>query len=557
MGDPIWRSYHQIVQEKQDGLQASIHNGVIKPFFLYHLLIYTGLPLLALLVPRRKGSNYVRPIIFALILSIAVDVIRYRRTFLGANGYMVGLIMAWWVFWCSTLLIFTDPERDFKRIERKSTISINAHNESEPITNGNGAVVDSDAEIFNWNGTVQSTSGGTVCATEPHQARLASHSPSKQHPNQGELLAWQEYPQPFLHRVNWALGLLLNMRGPEWSWRVPTLEPLPKTLHLQLNPQQPDKYCEKTHPKFTSSKSRLDAALLSFLMSYLCLDLAKNLMMRDPYFWGVIHTPPPSFPFNYLAGYPILISLYRLHLVAFGLVVALTYACSFGPIIFLGLSLAFPNASRALTSVPLDAPWLYSDLFGPFIVPVLDNGLAGCWGQWWHQLFRFGFTSPARWFLSLLPDKLSSNRQFRRIVMTFFAFGISGTLHACGSYTQLADTKPLSGSFLYFFLQAVGIVVQNVFAKVLLPRVSPYEFPRWLRRAGNFAFSYIWLMASGPLIADDFARGGVWLTEPVPVSFIRVLGLMGNKDEGWLCWDGPWFRYWSDGSWWQSGVQVL
>ena len=535
-----------------------IDNGAVKPFFLYHLLIYTGLPLLALLVPERKGSKYVRPVIFALILSIAIEVIRYRRALLAANGYLVGLMLSWWVFWCAALLLFTDPEKDFKRIERKPTISINAQDNPQAVQNGNGAVMSEDMEIFNWNGTSRSTSGGTTCSAELCRPGFSSyHSLPTQPSNQHEQLEWQGYPHPLLHRINWTLGLLLNMRGPEWNWRIPTLEPLPKTLHHQLNLQHSDKSCEKAEAKYRTGKARINAALLSFLKSYLCLDLAKSLMMRDHYFWGVISAPPPPFLFNYVAGYPVLYSLYRLHLVAFGIVAALSYALSFCPMIFLGLSLAFPNASQGLTSVPLDAPWLYSDLFGPFIFPVLDNGLAGCWGQWWHQLFRFGFTCPARWFLSLLPEKLSSNRQFRRIVMTLFAFTISGTIHACGSYTQFADTKPLSGPLLYFFLQAVGILIQNVFARVLLPNISPCEFPRWIRRAGNFAFSYTWLMVSGPLIADDFTKGGVWLTEPVPISFFRGLGLIGNGDEGWWCWHGPWFRYWSDGSWWQRGVQIL
>ncbi|RJE23308.1 hypothetical protein PHISCL_04338 [Aspergillus sclerotialis] len=543
MGDSIPSSYRQIVQGNQEGLRTLIDNGAVKPFLLYHLLIYTGLPVLALLVPERKGSKYVRPVIFALILSIAIEVISYRRTILGANGYIVGLMISWWVFWCAALLIFTDPEKDFKRIERKPATSINDQDKPQAVQNENGAAVNEDTEIFNWNGTTRSTSGGTACSAELCRSGLsACHSLPKQSSNQHEQLEWQGYPHPFLHRTNWTLGLLLNMRGPEWNWRIPTLEPLPKTLHLQLNPHHSDKSCEKAEAKYATGKVRLIAAFRSFLKSYLCLDLAKSLMMRDPYFWGVIPAPPP-FPFNYLAGYPILVSLYRLHLVAFGIVAALSYTFSFCPIIFLGLSLTFPNASKGLTSVPLDAPWLYSDLFGPFIAPVLDNGLAGCWGQWWHQVFRFGFTSPARWFLSLLPSKLSSNRQFRHTIMAFFAFTISGTLHACGSYTQFADTKPLSGSFLYFFLQAVGVLIQNVFAKVILPKTSPCEFPRWVKRAGNFAFSYTWLMMSGPLIADEFAKGGVWLTEPVPISFLRGLGFMGNKDEGWWCWHGPWFRY--------------
>lgn len=546
MADSLPRSYHQVIQRNQEDIQVLVDNGVVKPFFLFHLLVYLVLPLLALLVPNRKGSRYFRLVGFALTLSVSVDAIKYRRLLFGANGYIVGLTICWWVNWCATLLIFNDPEKDFKRIERR----LISQPELELAQNGNGEI--GHTENFHQNVTIEKNLEGATGSTA--NCRATKHPPKHQ-----EIFTWQGFPRPFLHRANWALGLLFNMRGPEWNWRISTLEPLPKAIRVQLNPRDSNESREPKAPKYIDAKARLKTAFSTLLKAYLCLDIAKHLMMRDPYFWGVVPAPPPpSFPFNHLAGYPILVALYRLHLTAFGIIVALSYACSFGPVIFLGLSRAFPKASRSLTSIPLDAPWLYSDIFGPFLGPVLDNGLAGCWGQWWHQLFRFGFTSPARWLLTLLPKRLALNRQVRRIVMTLSAFTISGTLHACGSYTQFADTKPLSGTFMYFMLQALGIIVQNVFVMLVLPRISPSDgFPRWLGRAGNFAFAFVWLMTSGTIIADDLAKGGVWLTEPVPLSFIRGLGLAGNEEGGWWCWNGPWFNYWSDGSWWQSGIRVL
>jgi hypothetical protein len=38
----------------------------------------------------------------------------------------------------------------------------------------------------------------------------------------------------------------------------------------------------------------------------------------------------------------------------------------------------------------------------------------------------------------------------------------------------------------------------------------------------------VWCILTGPLVADDLAATGLWLYEPVPVSFIR-----GLKGEGW------------------------
>ncbi|RMJ28382.1 hypothetical protein PHISP_00769 [Aspergillus sp. HF37] len=553
MTDPIPTSYHQVLQRNQAELQTSIDHGVVKPLFASILLLCTCLPLSALLVPRRKGSQYVRPAIFVLVVGIAIDIIKRRRTNLGANGYMVGLITAWWVFWCGTLLVFNDVERHFKRIERRTTTVACNVGESEH-TQLNGYEMTGDNHEISKDHRISSSNSRQFRGSAASQARShAADSSFKQPSHQGEILTWQTYPQPFLHRLNWALGLLFNLRGPEWNWRISTLGPFPEPVNVQLNQHHLDEPYGPKGAGYPSPKARLTAACLTYLKSYLCLDVAKCVMMRDPYFWGVVSpSPPPPFPFDFLTGLPVLVRLYRLHVTAFGMISSMVYICSLNPITFLGLSLAFPKASRSLTDVPLDAPWLYSGAFGPFVVSVLDHGLAGCWGQWWHQLFRFGFTSPARWLLSLLPAKLASNSHFRRIAMALIAFLISGTLHACGSYTQNADTKPLSGAFLYFVVQAAGVMIQSIFSKTVVPKIYHGEVPRWLRRAANFVFAYVWLMSSGSLIADDFARGGVWLTEPIPVSPFR-----GLRGEGWWCWHGSWFRHFNGGSWWQSGVQVL
>ncbi len=78
----------------------------------------------------------------------------------------------------------------------------------------------------------------------------------------------------------------------------------------------------------------------------------------------------------------------------------------------------------------------------------------------------------------------------------------------------------------------------------------------------NVVFLLLWFYVTGPLLADDFARGGIWLFEPVPVSVVRGLGF-GLNEEGWWCWGeggGKWVGWWSDrsgrGRWWRSGVML-
>lgn len=278
--------------------------------------------------------------------------------------------------------------------------------------------------------------------------------------------------------------------------------------------------------------------------------------MRDPYFRGTVVTDTGfPFPFSLLSFIPLGIRFYHCFVSCLAVYVALAYVTSLNPICFLGLSMAFPNASRKLTAAPLDVSWLYADTFGPFFSPILDDGLAGVWGSWWHQLFRHGFISTARWILLLLPGSWGTHPGIKRVIYIVVAFSLSGFVHACGSYTQFTETRPLNGPFLFFFLQSMAILIEHMVKTVVLPMLPLGRIPRWLRRTANGLLVFIWLLYSGPLIADDFARGGLWLMEPVPLSPLRGLGLANGQ--GWWCWEGEWFKYWNDGTYWGSGIRVV
>ncbi|KAL4991161.1 membrane bound O-acyl transferase family-domain-containing protein [Aspergillus falconensis] len=336
------------------------------------------------------------------------------------------------------------------------------------------------------------------------------------------------------------------MRGPDFSFRISSLDPVPS----QLDPKNSPVNEERARPQ---ARSRIRAAFICFFVAYLALDILKLIVIWDPYFLGSISATPPS-PLDHLSIIPGLIRAYRSFITGTAVYFALLFVTALNPIGFLGLSTAFPNASRALTATPMDAPWLYADQFGP-ISAILDDGLAGAWGKWWHQIFRFGFVSTAKWIISLLPASITSERTVRRIITTIVAFGISGIVHGFGSYTQIGEkTRPVSGTFLFFILQAVGVFVQDLWSRVVVTQLTRHDLApsRWLRRTGNVAFVLGWLFFWGNRIADDFANGGMWLTEPLPFSLLR--GLMGR---GWLCWRTPWFEYYDDGTFWGTGVRIM
>jgi len=61
------------------------------------------------------------------------------------------------------------------------------------------------------------------------------------------------------------------------------------------------------------------------------------------------------------------------------------------------------------------------------------------------------------------------------------------------------------------------------------------------------------LYFTAPLLVDDFARGGIWLFEPVPFSLFRGLGL-GSEGDGWWCCGGGLVEWRSGEGWWDTGI---
>lgn len=550
MADMTVNSHHDIVLQRVEQFEAALQRGEFQPLLLQHVLIGVLLLFIPLFISHdnRGPSRHVRYLCFLLLLSYGVYTMTRLRALVVANGYCVGLFTSWWIVWSATVLVFNDAQKDFKRIER-TPAAVTAQGKTGYSRSKDPLSTKQE----------KTTSNGSTIRHRPTAAKAKTGmttTESKVGSPQREVLKWQPFPDSLLHRCDWVLSLMFSFRGPEWNWRMQPLPPLPKSVRKQLDEGVPASDEAEDSTTIQASRNRLKRAFLTMIWSYIALDIIKVLMMRDQYFWGVVsHPPPPPFPFSFLAASPLLVRTYRLFLSGFGVFVAINFVTSFNPIIFLGLSIAFPRVSRSLTKAPLDAAWLYPDQFGP-AAGVLDHGLAGCWATWWHQLFRFGFSETARWFTSCLPERLQRHTETRRIVEALVAFFLSGLLHAAGSYCQVETTKPWSGPLFFFMLQVPGIMAQRIIARGILPKVLPFQPPRWLRRATNLAFVVCWFLLTGPSIVDDFSKGGIWLMEPVPVSPVRWLGF-GAEGEGWWCLHGPFFKWWSGETWWQSGVRIV
>ncbi|KAJ5182739.1 hypothetical protein N7492_000355 [Penicillium capsulatum] len=544
-----------LVRSHEQELEVLLRQGLFKPIFLYHVVLFQCLPLIGLMIRRRA----LRCMLFAVCLGFAFDVFKNRRALMGGNGYMLGLITAWWLVWNATLLIHTDVERDFQRIERSVSADVKPA-KGETALSSLTKTMDQEFDMTQVDGQPNSDVDGITIHHATKSLSNGQHKPGLTEATNAcaaEIFYWQPYPEKFSHRLNWCAGLLYNLRGPEWNWRAPHMGPIPRSVQTQLHPGTAlENFPVVNDASIVHARNRLRGAFLSFIISYLILDALKFLMMHEPYFLGTAGPDSlPPFPISYLASSHLLLRFYHCLISCVAVYVALIFVTALNPIIFLGLSLAFPRASRKLAAAPLDASWLYSDTFGPFIEPILDNGLAGCWGRWWHQLFRYGFVATARWILSFLPARLAQDSRVKPVVYVLVAFSISGFVHASGSYTQFRRTHPLSGPFLFFFMQGLAIIAENIFKTTILPKLPFRNTPRGLRRTANAVLVFCWLLYSGPFIANDFARGGLWVMEPLPFSPIRALGLAQN--EGAWCWRESWFQYWNDGTYWGSGIRII
>lgn len=343
-----------------------------------------------------------------------------------------------------------------------------------------------------------------------------------------------------------------------WNWCVPVIphfakpeKPLSGALvdltSIPLRTRQ-------GYRRYTTSREWLRAKLGHLLLGYLSLDLLSVIMMKDPYFIlgpdfanatadgaAAVALPP------YLASLPSLVLFTYRSLVCFAaifLAIENIFLCA-------GLFAHFVLRRLYGTRAEL---WHFPSVFGSFIYGVADRGMAGFWGAWWHQTFRTAFAAPGLWLTR--KGYIDSRSPRGKAAIGLLAFAQSGFLHCLGSVSCVPPGKPWQPP-TFFLLSWAGLIVQVAWTaalRAMLGRESP--MPSTLRRAGNVVFVFAWLNAVQFLLADDFARAGVWLLEPVPASLFRGLGL-GKPGDSWWRWDAFLLPGWYRGSrWWLSGISM-
>ncbi|KAK4981012.1 hypothetical protein LTR66_010245 [Elasticomyces elasticus] len=513
--------------------EAGVEAGIFQPFIYPWGALGATAVLGYLLVDHRTSPllRKCRYLVFTYLFYFAASSIKHCRARNPASAFGIGLLNAWSILWIAKIMLFDDCQTDYKRIERK---------EEEPRLDR----VDADA-----NGSAQATGVNTVhghAKTRPKQSELAPSADlgTTQTPRQRRgSFSWQGYPSgPFIERLDWVADVFSNFRGVGWNWQSPGLPPPPSWVQEQLdrNSGNESSHEEKNPHRsavrcFTEKGPLLRANLLLLVGGYLLLDLLKTGISHDPYFWGVVDPSPPAYLPHFVQNSSILLRSYRL---VFGLVAvysALQTTFVLGPLFFVGVLGPAVLGARG-------EPWMYPSTFGSYTV-VFDKGLAGWWGAMWHQTFREAFATPSKRLIEILgmnPKSLPA-----KSIQLLVAFALSGCLHAAGSYTQTGDTSPLSGPFLFFILQPLGIISQMLFAGAMEKSGVLQKTPRRVRQAANFIYVHVWFYYTGGLLLDDFCKGGILLFEPIPISLFRGLGLGAEGDSWWCWWNG--LVHWASG----------
>lgn len=512
--NPLPANHYEVLARFNDKYNTLLATEGYEPFvYPYNALSAYLLIAYLLLPPSRSGLvHYARYAVFAIIVVASVTAIRQCRSSMVTVGYGIGLLNAWAILWSASLIIFNDARADFKRIEEHRA------------TSGDG----SSSEIDRGTSTnVDKANNGALRKRDVNGAVKQSSSEAVQRePTQGITYVWQSLAQSFHHRLDWVLDLVSNFRGVRWNYQITGLAPPPPHIQSSLSDPKLPPPTEQSH---LTRSDILRRDLPTFITCYLTLDFLKYLTMKDPYFWSLPPSTPSPFPYPGATRLILSVVFVYASLLQIFLLAPLIFAVLLGPKIIGQHSW----------------PWLYSSYFGP-LSQVWHKGLAGLWSGWWHQIFRSAFDQAGEFMGRLTGWEKRSQRG--AILRVAVAFACSGTLHACASYTTLADTRPIRGSFAFFMVQPIGIIGQRAIAGWMRKAGIRDKIPAWLRGVGNSIVVVGWCFLTGPLIANEFAATGIWLYEPVPVSLFR--GLTG---QGWWRWGGRWLRWYTADKWWKSG----
>ncbi|KAG5926154.1 hypothetical protein E4U42_003571 [Claviceps africana] len=527
-------------------LQA-LQDGSAKPLLIpYSILGSHVIPILWLTIPHvsRPWLYQTRWIVVAFTIVFNVHAMTVTSSTNFGLAYSSGMWLFLGIIQCLNLLVWTRPQFEAARVIK--VVAPKPKPEAEPADTPrqNGGTLNGHATL---------TSQTLKLRKSVSNAPLEKIAESETGTGDEIEYRWQKFPAkaPFLVRLGWVMDLMFSLRGCGWNFSISTIPRPVIPQIIQDNAKvDVDSVPRKTAAGFShpvTARNLLRTCLIKALLSYIVLDFLNLQMKRDPYYLvgpNNEYEPPP----HIANKSPWSLALCRQSYFLVGVLISITYYFYVSNIFqYYLFKIFFP--SRAFL-------WNFPSMFGSFS-DVLDRGLAGWWGSWWHQTFRLVFLAPSVYLLK--KGYLKRRTVAADLFGLFISFFQSGLLHAAGSYTAIPHTRPWD-QLRYFLFQGLGIVVQQ-YLSLALRSIFP-KMPRAMRRCGNLAFSILWMFVTSPMFLHDMISCAIWMHESVPISVFRLLGLgpalsLGYADNAWWRWDKEYFlKFYETKHWWEAGFAL-
>lgn len=231
--------------------QEDVSAGTKKPFLVpLYFLSYWFIPIVYLAIPHKNRSWLYRArwLVLAFTVAFNFHMILNVSSHNFASAYGAGLIGAWGIIWNFTLLVWTKPQWEARRVEiRRKRSRKNGHIVQTTKSSKGGADsadstgLESDRCKPNGNGSAHNRKerkdGAAIPKTSPEQTELSEESrkllldaiPSlRKYQNDDEIVAelkkleaeqefeyyWQEYPADasLWTRLDWAFDIASSFR---------------------------------------------------------------------------------------------------------------------------------------------------------------------------------------------------------------------------------------------------------------------------------------------------------------------------------------------------------
>ncbi|KAI9729954.1 MAG: hypothetical protein M1834_006152 [Cirrosporium novae-zelandiae] len=556
-------SHQEVLRTLIKSHEALLRAGEIQPWVLPGSGLGVILLVLYLIIPHGNSKlfRYAKYPAFAICTYLLFVTIRDTRAIGLAHGYGIGLIYSWFIIWGAVLVLVEDPQRDYKRIEFREAYQ----NEQDKEINGilssgastisdDGSSSSSELEIRRRNSVKEAQGNGHIHFSNGTAEMTPEHSRSPS-PQKGGHFVWQPFPKDsFAHRFEWVLDVFFNFQGTGWNWLISSLPPPPPSVQHELEepytpPPEPPRHRRKSrtgniaHP---TTRALISSSIVTSVVCYLACDIIFNYIVpADAYFYTGDPLAKATWLPESINSNPILLRCYRLLMLDIIIYFFLTLVFNQPPLFFAGLLPLISSSARKATR---SEPWMHPTAFGSFSM-ILDRGLAGYWGGWWHQSFRFSISAPSIHIIRKLG--WSRRSVAAQSLQSIIAFSLTGFIHACATYTDISPTTQPLNPFLFFIFQAFGMIFQQTIIRTTRTFApSIYNKPtRSMKRFLNLIYTAGWLYLTAPFLADDFGKAALWLFSPLPVSVVRW-----RKGEGFWCWGGKWVYWYTGQHWWQSGL---